>query len=126
MTAAIFALAGALIGVLGAFVVELVRARIENLRHHQETLRLTCADFTAVVSRMWNLAIELNAKPADTELTNSFHETFREARMHYERLRLTAASGKVQKEARLPTSSYLPSSGQGSPTASGRAVPCRP
>jgi hypothetical protein len=100
MAAAIYALAGALIGVLGAFAIELVRARTENLRLHQETLRLTCADFTATVSRMWNLAIELKAMPADTELASSFHKSFREARMHYERLRLTAASGKVQKEAR--------------------------
>jgi hypothetical protein len=49
---------------------------------------------------MWNLAVELTAKPADTELTNSFREAHREARMHYERLRLTAASGNVQKSAR--------------------------
>jgi hypothetical protein len=100
MAAAIFALAGALIGVLGAFLIEFVRARTENLRLHQETLRLTCADFTSAVSRMWNLAIELKAKPTDTELTSSFHNAFSEARMHYERLRLTAASEKAQKEAR--------------------------
>jgi hypothetical protein len=100
MAAAIFALAGALIGALSAFGVELVRARVENRRLRQEALRLTCADFAAAVSHMWNLALELKAKPADTKLTSSFHETFWEARMHYERLRLTAASGGVQKEAR--------------------------
>lgn len=99
MAAAIFALVGALIGALSAFSGELVRARVENRRLRQEALRLTCADFTAAVSRMWNLALELQAKPADTELTRSFHETFWEVRMHYERLRLTA-SGGVQKEAR--------------------------
>ena len=100
MVAAIFALAGALIGVLGAFVVELVRTRTENLRLRQEALRLACADFTTAVARMWNLAVELTAKPADIELANSFHEAHREARMHYERLRLTAASGNAQKAAR--------------------------
>jgi hypothetical protein len=99
MAAALFALAGALIGALRAFGVELVRARVENRRLRQEALRLTCADFTAAVSHMWNLALELKAKPADTQLTSSFHKTFWEARMHYERLRLTA-SGQVQKEAR--------------------------
>ena len=100
MAAAIFALAGAFIGVLGALSVELVRARGENLRLRRDALRLTCADFTAAVSHMWNLALELKAKPADTKLTSSFHETFWEARMHYERLRLTTASGEVQKEVR--------------------------
>ena len=65
----------------------------ENLRLRQEALRLACADFTTAVARMWNLAVELMAKPADIELANSFHEAHREARMHYERLRLTAAPG---------------------------------
>src|SRR5690348_2838112 len=100
MAAAIFALAGALIGALSAFGVELARARVENRRLRQEALRLTCADFAAAVSHMWNLALELKATPADTKLTSSFHETFWEARMHYERLRLTAASSGVQEEAR--------------------------
>jgi hypothetical protein len=100
MAAAIYALAGALIGVLGAFTIEWVRARNENLRLRYDKLQFVCADFTAAVTHMWNLAVELTAKPADTELTNSFHEAHREARMHYERLRLTAASGNVQKSAR--------------------------
>ena len=100
MAAAIFALAGALIGALSAFGVELVRARVENKRLRQEALRLTCADFAAAVSHMWNLALELKEKPADNKLASSFLETFSEARMHFERLRLTTASYGVQKEAR--------------------------
>jgi hypothetical protein len=100
MAAAIFALVGALIGASGALVVELIRTRAENLRVRQETLRLTCADFTAAISHLWNLDLELKAKPADTKLTSSLHETFWKARMHYEQLRLTAASEEVQKEAR--------------------------
>lgn len=101
MTAAIFALAGALIGVLGAFAIEWVRERNESLRLRQDKLRLTCADFTAAVTRMWNLAIELEAEPADAELKSSFYEAHRESRVHYERLRLTAASTAVQESARL-------------------------
>jgi len=100
MAAAIFALVGALIGASGALGVELIRTRAENLRLRQETLRLTCADFTATVSQLWNLDLELKAKPADKELASSLHETFWQARMHYEQLRLTAASEEVQKEAR--------------------------
>jgi hypothetical protein len=100
MAAAFFALAGALIGVLGAFVIEFFRAQTENSRRRQEILRLTCADFATAVTHMWNLAVELEAKPADTELKNSFYEAHREARVHYERLRLTAASEAVQKAAR--------------------------
>jgi hypothetical protein len=100
MTAAIFALVGALVGALGTLAVELARARTESLRSRREALRLACADFTAVVTRMWNLAIELMEKPADNQLMNSIHETHREARVHYERLRLTAASRDVQRAGR--------------------------
>ena len=100
MAAAIFALVGALIGASGALGVELIRTRAENLRLRQETLRLTCADFTATVSQLWNLDLELKAKPANAELASSLHETFWQARMQYEQLRLTAASEEVQKEAR--------------------------
>jgi hypothetical protein len=101
MTAAIFALAGALIGVLGAFAIEWLRQRNESSHLRQDKLRLACADFAAAVTRMWNLAIELKAKPTDTELETSFNEAHREARVHYERLRLTAASRDVQESARL-------------------------
>ena len=101
MTAAIFALIGALIGVLGAFIIELIRARTENSRLRQEALRLACADFTAAVIRVRTLAtIELVAKPADDELMNSLYKAHEEARMYFERLRLTAASSSVQKAAR--------------------------
>jgi hypothetical protein len=100
VAAAIFALLGVLIGALSAFGVELVRARVENRRLRQDALRLACADFAATVSHMWNMALALKSKPADKKLAGTFHETFWEARMHYERLRLTTASGGVQKEAR--------------------------
>src|SRR5881296_1278240 len=97
MVAAIFALAGALIGVLGAFVVELVRTRTENLRLRQEALRLACADFTTAVARMWNLAVELMAKQAEIKQTNSFHKAKRKARMHYKRLQLPQPPGMSKR-----------------------------
>jgi hypothetical protein len=100
MAAAIFALAGAVVGILGTLAVELARARIEDRRSRQEALRLACADFTAAVTLMWNLYIELLENSSDTELVDSFHKAHREARVHYERLRLTAASRDVQKTGR--------------------------
>lgn len=100
MAAAVFALVGVLIGALSAFGLELVRGRIEDRRLRQEALRFACADFTSSISHMWNLDLELKANPADPKLTSAIRETFWEARMHYERLRLTVASARVQKEAR--------------------------
>jgi hypothetical protein len=39
-------------------------------------------------------------KPGDTELINSMSEAHRDARAHYERLRLTATSRHIQKAGR--------------------------
>jgi hypothetical protein len=100
MTAAIFALAGTLLGILGTLTVEIVRAKSENRHSHQEALRLACADFTAAVSRMSSMSIELMRKPRETELINALDEAHREARVYYERLRLTAASQEAQKAGR--------------------------
>jgi hypothetical protein len=100
MTAAISALAGALIGVLGAFLIELSRSKTENLRYRRELLRTTCADFSAAVTSVWNLAVQVKLRPADRALLASLHESHREARIQYERLRLTAASAATQEAAR--------------------------
>ena len=100
VTAAISALAGALIGVLGAFLIELSRSQTESLRYRRELLRATCADFSAAVTSMWNLAVQAKSKPADRALLASIHESHREARIQYERLRLTAASAATQEAAR--------------------------
>jgi hypothetical protein len=99
MTAAIFALAGTLLGVLGTLGVELTRSRAAGVLSQREALRRACADFTAAVARMINLTIELK-KIADTEQINLMRETHREARMHYERLRLVAVSHDTQKAGR--------------------------
>jgi hypothetical protein len=55
MTAAIFALAGTVLGVLGTLAVELFHARTENLQSRRAALRLACADFTTAVALMRNL-----------------------------------------------------------------------
>jgi hypothetical protein len=100
MTAAIFALAGTVLGVLGTLAVELVHARTENLQARREALRLACADFTTAIALTRNLAIEVMKGPGGNELTISLNEAHREARAHYERLRLTAASLEVQTSGR--------------------------
>jgi hypothetical protein len=44
MIAAIFALAGTLLGVMGTLAVELTRARTDDIRTRREVLRLACAN----------------------------------------------------------------------------------
>jgi hypothetical protein len=100
MAAAIFALAGTLLGIFGTLATEFVRNRTKNIFARQEALRLACADFTASVTRMWNLSIELQRKAGDAELARSLQEVHVDARVHYERLRLTAVSRDIQESGR--------------------------
>jgi hypothetical protein len=100
MISAIFALAGTLIGLLGTVAVELFRGRTDDTRSRRDALRLACADFTADVARMKNLSIELMNDPADKAILNAMRESHREARVHYERLRLITASQSAQEAGR--------------------------
>jgi hypothetical protein len=99
MVAAIFALVGAALGVLGTLATEMVRARTEGSRVHQETLRLTCADFTSALTKMRELAINAiySSVPVSSEVMD---EATLEARIQYERLRLVSTSAEVQKAGR--------------------------
>jgi hypothetical protein len=49
---------------------------------------------------MVNLSLELIRKPGDALLLEALNEIHGEARAHYERLRLTAASERAQKAGR--------------------------
>lgn len=98
MTAAIFALAGTLVGVLGTLTVELTRNRKEDVRAHREALRLACADFTAAIARTVQIANE--TKDSKIIQINLMREAHLEARVCYERLRLIAASPDIQKAGR--------------------------
>jgi hypothetical protein len=100
MAAAIFALAGTVLGVVGALAVQVTQARANDLRARRDALRLACAEFTAAIVRMRNLAIESLSEPADTALLESLRDAHREARVQYERLRLTAASHDAQEAGR--------------------------
>lgn len=96
MTAAIFALVGTLIGVIGTLLTELVRNRVEDSRTRRENLRSACVDFTTAVARMTNLILALEEAPEDSKL-GPILDAHVEARACYERLRLTAASPDIQK-----------------------------
>jgi len=100
MAAAIFALAGTLLGVLGTLAVNLSQSRREDVRAHRDGVRLACADFTAAITRMRTLAMELRNKHPSAEQMKLMHEAHREARVYYERLRLTATSLAVQRAGR--------------------------
>jgi hypothetical protein len=100
MVVAAFTLAGTLLGILGTLAVELVRSRTENVRARQQVLQLACANFTASVSRMLSLTIDLEKNAGDTEVKNTLYEAHREARVHYERLRLVAVSLDIQESGR--------------------------
>jgi hypothetical protein len=100
MSAAIFALAGTLVGVAGTLAIDLTRARVEDARARRDTVRLACADFTAAVARIRALAFEMRGKQPDGEEWRLMQDAHREARVHFERLRLTAASPDTQKVAR--------------------------
>lgn len=100
MAAAIFALAGTVVGVLGTLAVSLAQSRREDARAHRDSVRMACADFTAAITRMRTLAMELRNKHPSAEQIKLTHEAHREARVHYERLRLTATSPAVQEAGR--------------------------
>jgi hypothetical protein len=87
-------------GILGTLATELVRTRTQSIRARQEALRLACADFTASVTRIRNLSIDLTRNAGDAELARSLHEAHRDARVQYERLRLTAVSRDIQESGR--------------------------
>jgi hypothetical protein len=98
MTAAIFALAGTLVGVFGTLAVELTRSRATDKRSHREALRLACADFTAAVARMVILTVDL--KDPDSINITKVQEANLEMRVCYERLRLISGSRDVQEAGR--------------------------
>jgi hypothetical protein len=85
--AAIFALVGTLLGVLGTLAVEVTRVRAEDTRSQREALRLVVADFTASAARMINITFGLTAV-ANSQQLSLMQEAHRDARINYERLRL--------------------------------------
>ena len=100
MTAAIFALIGAALGVLGTLLTDLSRSRTEDKRSRRAALRLICADFTSAVARMRELAIDLANEPNDSSISAAIRTAHLDAWAHFERLRLTSTSRDAQEAAR--------------------------
>lgn len=97
MTAAVFALVGAVLGALGTLAVEVIRERAESSKARREAL---CVPTLQQPLHLRNLAIGLIQSPADADLMNSMNQAHRESRALYEQLRLTAGSVSVQAAGR--------------------------
>lgn len=100
VVAAIFALVGAFVGVLGTLAVELTRRRTEDARSRRESLRLACADFTAAATRTRMLAMRVLEHPDDEAVRAAMYDSLLDARVYYERLRLISTSLDVQEAGR--------------------------
>lgn len=100
MSQAIFALAGALVGILGTVLTELIRSNREEQRFRREALRLTCADFISAITKVRVMAFDVHRHRLDDDLKDRIRELHGDARIHYERLRLLTESRRAQEAAR--------------------------
>ena len=100
MTAAWFALGGALIGVLGTVLTEFARGRRDDRNAWREELRSVCAEFVSEVSHIQDLSHELRRTPEDSEVQRAAQETHSRLRALQDRLRLTSKSVATQEAAR--------------------------
>jgi hypothetical protein len=100
LTAAWFALGGALIGVLGTVLTELARGRRDDRNVWREELRSVCAEFVSEVAHIQDLSHELRRSPDDPEIRRVAQETHSRLRALQDRLRLTSKSVATQEAAR--------------------------
>ena len=100
MMAALFTLAGALVGMLGTLAAELVRGRRDDRKLWREEFRTTCAALASEVSRLRDISHELRKTPDDAQLQRDAQEAHSQARALQEKLRLTATSVRTQEAGR--------------------------
>jgi hypothetical protein len=100
MTAALFTLAGALVGMLGTLAAEFVRGRRDDRKLWREEFRATCASLAGEVSRLRDISHELRNAPDDDQLRRDAHEAHSRARAAQEKLRLIARSVRTQEAGR--------------------------
>lgn len=100
MTAAWFALGGALIGVLGTVLTELARGRRDDRNVWRGELRSVCAEFVSEVVHLQDLSHELRRSPEDSEIKRAAQETHSKMRALQDLLRLTSQSVSTQEAAR--------------------------
>jgi hypothetical protein len=100
VSAAWFALGGALIGVLGTVLTELVRDRRDDQKVWREELRSVCAEFVSALSHLQDVSHELRRTTDDAQVQRAAQEAHSRLRGIQERLRLTSKSTATQEAAR--------------------------
>jgi hypothetical protein len=100
MSEALFALAGAIVGVLGTVLTALVGARHEERRIWRETLRSVVASLTSEVSLLRDLSHSLRRDPDSLDLRQAAEQAHMRARGFQEQLRLTSKSKATQEAGR--------------------------
>jgi hypothetical protein len=99
--AAIFALAGALIGVTGSVLVEHVRARADVYRRHGAALQEACAEFASALVHVRHLSLRVRDEgDPDREIEGRIRASYEEAWRAYVRIQLLSNSERMQHEAR--------------------------
>ena len=88
------------LGVIGTAITGMLLSSREDRRLRRESIRTTCADFTAAIARMRFLATQIHLNGADAELTTRIGEAHEEATVGCERLRLVTTSMEAQEAAR--------------------------
>jgi hypothetical protein len=96
----LFALAGALIGVLGTVLTDLARGRRDDRSLWREEFRSVCSEFISEVAHLEDLSHELRRSPEDSELRRAAVDAHSRIRSLQDRLRLTSRSIATQEAAR--------------------------
>jgi hypothetical protein len=100
MSQALFAIAGAIVGVLGTVLTALVGARHEQRRVWRETLRSVVANLANEISLLRDLSHQLRGDPKNPDLRRAAEEAHAKARGFQEQLRLTSQSVATQEAGR--------------------------
>lgn len=105
MTAALFALAGTLIGVIGSTMADIIREKRDLRRRNQDELRSICSDLTSQLGRIRRCLFMLQSDPKNEDLWRLVDSAHTEARALYERLLITSELTATQEAARHVTDS---------------------
>jgi len=100
MFAVFYALAGALVGVIGTALADVMREKRDLRRRNQEELRSICSSFTIGLARTRRYLFQLQSEPQQEETWQLAEASFTEVRAHYERLLITAELVTAQEAAR--------------------------
>ena len=100
MSQAFFAIAGAVVGVLGTVLTALIGARHEERRGRRETLRSVVANLASEISLLRDLSHQLRRDPENPDLRQAAEEAHTRARGFQEQLRLTSQSVATQEAGR--------------------------